>query len=87
MPDFHDDWCEYLDRMGTEGEWADASVILGMARMLERDILIVTSSPNGTSESDMSWVVGKMNYSGIPILLGHEWEKHYISLGKNRLNE
>ena len=83
MPSFHSDWDLYLDSMAKDGEWADAHVIVAMAIMLQRDIYIVTSSPQGQEENrNMLWIVGVQNFSGEPLRLGHEWEAHYISLGK-----
>ena len=70
--------------MSEDGEWADAVVVCAMARMLERDIMVVTSSPDGKDDDQAyQWIVGVENFKGTPIKLGHVWELHYKSLGKN----
>ena len=68
--------------MSKDGEWADAVVVCAMARMLKRDILVVTSSPDGRDDQACQWIVGMENFKGTPIKLGHVWELHYMSLGK-----
>ena len=75
------DWNTYLDSISRDGEWADAVVLVAMAHMLRRDILVVTSSPEGTGDKAIKWIVGDSNFKGTPIRLGHVWEQHYISLG------
>ena len=75
------DWNTYLDSMSRDGEWADAVVLFAMAHMLKREILVVTSSPEGTDDKAIQWIVGDVNFKGTPIRLGHVWELHYISLG------
>ena len=77
------DWNTYLQSMSKDGEWADAIVVSAMARMLKRDILVVTSSPDGRDDQANQWIVGEANFQGTPIKLGHVWELHYKSLGKN----
>ena len=67
--------------MSRDGEWADHVVIVAMAHMLRRDILVVTSSPEGAGDKAVQWIVGNMNFKGTPIRLGHVWELHYMSLG------
>ena len=69
--------------MSRVGEWADAVVLVAMAHMLKRDILVVTSSPEGTGDKAVQWIVGDSNFKETPIRLGHVWELHYVSLGKN----
>ncbi|VDI11576.1 Hypothetical predicted protein [Mytilus galloprovincialis] len=66
--------------MRRNGVFADHVVVLGMARMLETNILIVTSNPQASPENCMTHIVGKMNYDGMTIILGHVWENHYYSL-------
>ena len=75
------DWNTYLESMSRDGEWADHVVIVAMAHMLKRDILVVTSSPEGAGDKAMQWIVGDANFKGTPIRLGHVWELHYVSLG------
>ncbi|VDI59362.1 Hypothetical predicted protein [Mytilus galloprovincialis] len=72
-----EDWARNMKHSGV---FADHVVVLGMARMLETNILIVTSNPQANSENNMTYIVGKMDYNKIPILLGHVWENHYHSL-------
>ena len=77
------EWNAYLASMSKDREWADAVVLCAMARMLKRDILVVTSSPEGTGDQTFQRIVGEKNFKGSPIKLGHVWELHYESLGKN----
>ena len=81
------DWNEYLKRMSEceNPEWADGVIVMAMAHMLKRDILVVTSSPQGTDESAIQWIPGVENFKGTPIRLGHVWELHYESLGMSKL--
>lgn len=72
-----EDWASNMRRNGV---FADHVVVLGMARMLETNMLIVTSNPQGSPENCMTHIVGKMNYDGMTINLGHVWENHYYSL-------
>ena len=66
--------------MSRDGEWADAVVLVAMAHMLKRDILVVTSSPEGKGDKALQWIVGDIHFTGTPIRLGHVWEFHYMSL-------
>ena len=75
------DWNTYLESMSRDGEWADHVVLVAMAHMLRRDILVLTSSPEGTGDKVVQWIVGDVNFKGTPIRLGHVWEQHYLSLG------
>ena len=79
----HDDWQGYLSNMAKDGTWADAHVVYAMASKLHRDILVITSSPEASVNDNLLWIVGKSEFSGTPIMLGHEWEHHYRSLGEN----
>ena len=76
-------WDSYLESMSREREWADAGILVAMAHMLRRDILVVTSSPQGTSQDQtLQWIVGDMTRNGEPpLMLGHVHERHYRSLG------
>ena len=38
---------EYCDKMGWRGTWADHVVVINMAKMLQRDIMIVNSAQSG----------------------------------------
>ncbi|KAL3889410.1 hypothetical protein ACJMK2_001754 [Sinanodonta woodiana] len=71
---------DYCSRMARDDEWADHVVVVAMARMLQIDIMIVTSSPLSGPENIIVWVVGKTDFQDDPILLGHVWESHYMSL-------
>ncbi|XP_072050658.1 uncharacterized protein [Amphiura filiformis] len=76
------DWTSYLVSMSKDGKWADAVILVAMARMLERDIMVVTSSRSSTDdEAYLQWIVGDVQYKGVtPIRLGHVCEVHYVSL-------
>ena len=78
------DWNTYIKSMSRDGEWADAVILVAMAHMLKRDILVVTSSPEGTGGKAVQWIVCDVNFKGTPIRLGHVWELHYMSLGEKR---
>ena len=69
--------------MSRDGEWADHVVLVAMAHMLKRDILVVTSSPEGKDDKAVQWIVGDVNFKGTPVKLGHVFEFHYVSLGMN----
>ena len=76
------DWEEYLESMSKDGVWADEIVVRGLAYMLEINIFIVTSSPDGADNQPYQWIVGDVDFQGTPLRLGHVWEYHYRSLGK-----
>ena len=44
--------------MAKRGTWADHVVVVAMARMLEHDIVIVTSSPSTSENECLTWVIG-----------------------------
>lgn len=71
---------DYTKQISQDAVWADHVALLAMAKMLERDILIVTSSPDGGPDDTITWITGKSDFKGDPILLGHLWENHYESL-------
>ncbi|KAK3607771.1 hypothetical protein CHS0354_040675 [Potamilus streckersoni] len=75
-----DNFNDYCERMARDGEWADHVVVVGMARMLQMDIMIVTSAPSSGPENIIAWVVSQTNFNGQPILLGHIYESHFKSL-------
>ena len=68
------------------GTWADHTAIQGIARMLQRDILIVTSKEESTKLGSLTTLIP--GGEGLPvcaspaesICLGHQNELHYISL-------
>ncbi|XP_072014058.1 uncharacterized protein [Amphiura filiformis] len=80
----HPDWETYCTSMARDGEWADHIVIVAIAHILQRDILIVTSSPQGADGADPFIRIssGTDGPSIQPLLLGHLWESHYQSLMK-----
>ncbi|KAL3889377.1 hypothetical protein ACJMK2_001721, partial [Sinanodonta woodiana] len=77
---YNESFDDYCSRMARDGEWADHVVVVAMARMLQMDIMIVTSSPSSGPENSIVWVVGKTAFQGDPIIQGHVWESHYMSL-------
>ncbi|KAL3889145.1 hypothetical protein ACJMK2_001499, partial [Sinanodonta woodiana] len=77
---YNESFDDYCSRMARDGEWADHVVVVAMARMLQMDIMIVTSSPSSGPENIIVWVVGKTDFQDDPIILGHVWESHYMSL-------
>ncbi|KAL3889132.1 hypothetical protein ACJMK2_001486, partial [Sinanodonta woodiana] len=77
---YNESFDDYCSRVARDGECADHVVVVAMARMLQIDIMIVTSSPSSAPENIIVWVVGKTDFQGDPILLGHVWESHYMSL-------
>ena len=66
--------------MSNNGVFADHVTVMGTAQMLQNDIMIVTSSSTGGVDQNVTWVVGKKDFTGHPIFLGHYWENHYQSL-------
>ncbi|XP_071154236.1 nuclear GTPase SLIP-GC-like isoform X2 [Mytilus edulis] len=75
------DFMEYCESMSKNMEWADHVIVVTMARMLEQNIIIVTSSPDTDKDDSLVWVNGgeKCNEKR-PLLVGHYWETHYQSL-------
>ena len=72
---------EYLQRMSRAGEWADHVVVQATAQILQRDIMIVTSSADSDPDNCICWVRGQPSDGGSdPILLGHVHENHYVAL-------
>ena len=71
---------DYCEKMANRGTWADHVVVITMARMLQQDIVIVTSSPSSSREECLTWVIGDESRKKEPLLLGHLWENHYQSL-------
>ena len=66
--------------MAEGGTWADHVVVTNMAKMLQRDIMIVTSSPSSSGNECLMWVSGDSSGKKDPLLLAHMWENHYQSL-------
>ena len=66
--------------MAKSGTWADHVVVINMAKMLQRDIMIVTSSPSTSGNDCLVWVPGDRSGKNEPLILGHMWENHYQSL-------
>ncbi|XP_071123935.1 uncharacterized protein [Mytilus edulis] len=76
----HSTFEDWASNMRRNGVFADHVVVLGMARMLETNMLIVTSNPQASHENCVTHIIGKMKYRGMTIKLGHVWENHYYSL-------
>ena len=67
--------------MSKNGEWADHIVIIATAHLMQRDIIIVTSSPQGMDTTEPFITIScRSELSREPLLLGHVWESHYQSL-------
>lgn len=73
-------WNEYCQSMRLPSTYADNVVVLVLARLLKRDILVVTSSEQGGSENCLTWILGSKSSEGCPLTIGHIWENHYQSL-------
>lgn len=74
--------------MSKDGEWSDHVIVVAMARMLQMNICIITSSPDTTEENCLVWVDGgKGSTDTKPLLLGHYWERHYQSLQPKGINK
>ena len=79
----HSDWEGYCVTMATDKEWADHIVITATSHLMERDIVIVTSSPQGADSAEPFIRIScnaQSSSSRQPFLLGHVWECHYQSL-------
>lgn len=68
----------YLQKMLQQGEWADHINVMRMAAYLQRDIIVITSSPNTNPDDNILWI-SSGNAAGDPLSLGHIWENN-ISL-------
>lgn len=68
----------YLQKMLQQGEWADHIIVMCMAAYLQRDIIVITSSPNTNPDDNILWI-SSGNAAGDPLSLGHIWENN-ISL-------
>ena len=71
--------------MSKRGTWVDAVAVQGMAKMLGRNLHIVTSQEQSMKQGySVSKITANSN-SGTrdPILFGHVGEQHFISLGYN----
>ena len=49
---------DYCDKMEKKGTWADHVVVIAMSKMLERNIMIVTSSPSTIGNDCLVWIAG-----------------------------
>ena len=75
------DWEGYCNSMAKNGEWVDNIVVTATAHLLQRDIVIVTSSPQGVGSAEpLIRISCGSDLSREPFLLGHVWESHYQSL-------
>lgn len=74
-------WDEYLKKMERDGEYADHVIIQFTAKYLQREILIVTSSPGSKNANRENVIINEEDgRNGCPLLLGHVYENHYESL-------
>ncbi|VDI14538.1 Hypothetical predicted protein [Mytilus galloprovincialis] len=72
---------EHCDVMEKDGQWADHVVVDAMARMLRHDIKILQSTPSSDDIKDrFSLIKGSEQPSGDPLVIGHIFECHYVSL-------
>lgn len=69
----------YLQKMLQQGEWADHINVMFMAAYLQRDFIVITSSPNTNPDDNILWI-SSGNAAGDPLSLGHIWEYQYQSL-------
>lgn len=60
----------YLQKMLQQGEWADHIIVMCMAAYLQRDIIVITSSPNTNPDDNILWI-SSGNAAGDPLSLGH----------------
>ena len=75
------DWEGYCNTMARNGEWVDNIVVTATAHLLQRDIVIVTSSPQGKGGAEpFTRISCRSVLPREPLLLGHVWESHYQSL-------
>ncbi|XP_041475407.1 uncharacterized protein LOC121423924 [Lytechinus variegatus] len=73
----------FLSESKKDGIWADHVIIQAMARMLHRDIWVVTSSKSMTERGNLiEKIQSGYQGQGDPMLLGHLGQLHYWSLGK-----
>lgn len=74
-------WDDYLKKMERDGEYADHVIIQFTAKYLQREILIVTSSPGSKNANRENVIINEEDgRKGCPLLLGHVYENHYESL-------
>lgn len=65
--------------MVQQGEWVDHIIVMCIAVYLQRDIIVITSSPNTNPDDNIIWI-SSGNAAGDPLRLGHIRENHYQSL-------
>ena len=82
LEEFIGDKYEYCYKMRRSGEWADHIVVMLTAILLNRNIMIVMSSP-GAGPDNIVALVGQDEQNRAPLLIGHRWESHYVSLCPN----
>lgn len=56
----------YLQKMLQQGEWADHIIVMCMAAYLQRDIIVITSSPNTNPDDNILWI-SSGNAAGDPL--------------------
>ncbi|XP_052090923.1 nuclear GTPase SLIP-GC-like [Mytilus californianus] len=82
------DFMDYCESMSKNMEWADNVIVVAMARMLEQNIIIITSSPETDIDDSLLFVDGGEGcHEKLPLLVGHYWETHYQSLQPKGANK
>ena len=80
IEDFVGDKHNYCEKMKKEKGWADPVIVWETAKYLKRNIKIITSSPSSNAYNYITLISGNEETDANPLLLGHEWKFHYISL-------
>ena len=70
--------------MRTDGTYVDHVVVFSTAKVMKRDIVIVTSSVMGQANDNLQTIVE--GGAGEPMLIGHFHEDHYQSLDVGKLH-
>ena len=71
---------KYCDRMEKPGVFADHIMVMMTARLLKKDIKLLTSSPTSGEYNNMTRISGLGKKAGSPLIVGHRWDNQYISL-------
>ena len=69
--------------MSKSGEWADHIIVMLTANLLQKDIMVLTSAPTSGANNNITWISCLEENTGMPLMVGHIWENHYISLCHN----
>lgn len=76
----NNDLPSYLRKMSREGTWGDHLTIMALARVLQRNIWIVSSSRDHGDHI----VIETGNANADPLLIGYVCNNHYVSLEPSR---